>query len=774
MKTIWKIAKAELNTLFCSPVAWLILIIFAFQAGLTFSDLISDQLRYLALNYRPYNLTSSLLLGYSGVFSDMQNNLYLYIPLLTMGLMSKEYSSGSIKLLYSSPITNTQIIIGKYLSMLVYACILVAILFAYFIYTACIVENFDYPFALTGILGIFLLVCAYAAIGLFMSTLTAYQVVAAVGTLTVLAILNFMNNIGQDIDFVRDLTYWLSLAGRSDKFLHGMICSEDAFYFIVVVVLFLSLSVLKLKFERTTTKGFSKVLQYTGILCVTLFVGYFTSQPKFMCYYDATATKANTLTPPSQEVMKKLDGGLTLTTYVNLLDDNFSKGMPKSRNWEMSKFEDYIRFKPEMKMKYVYYYDHVDNPRLYAQYPGMTDKEIAQRMCDNYDFDFEMFLSPEEIKEITRSKGINLEEEGNRFVYLFERENGQKAFLRIYDDNQRDPREAEITAALKTMVVKSPVVAFVTGHGERDIYKGGERDYSAFAKNLSFRYSLINQGFGVTTLDLKADTTAVDIAEDIDIIVIADAREAYTTEEIAKIQRFIDRGGDMIIACEPRRQLVMNPLVERLGITFMPGTIVEETEGYAPNQLFLNPTEEAIKNIRGYYVMSRYDSKLSMPGAVGFTVNDSCGFTSSVLFATTSKAWNELQTTDFVDDKPEINQETGERTDSIPLVVRLTRQVGDKKQRIYVCGDADCMANSELTTSRNDMSTSNFTLITETFRDLSYNEFPVNDERPHPSDDKMSISGQGALLVVRILFMGIIPVGLLAGYIFTWWRRRKK
>lgn len=104
MKTIWKIAKAELNTLFCSPIAWLILIIFAFQAGLTFSDLISDQLRYLALNYRPYNLTSALLLGYSGVYSSMQDNLYLYIPLLTMGLMSKEYSSGSIKLLYSSPL----------------------------------------------------------------------------------------------------------------------------------------------------------------------------------------------------------------------------------------------------------------------------------------------------------------------------------------------------------------------------------------------------------------------------------------------------------------------------------------------------------------------------------------------------------------------------------------------------------------------------------------------------------------------------------------------
>ena len=112
------------------------------------------------------------------------------------------------------------------------------------------------------------------------------------------------------------------------------------------------------------------------------------------------------------------------------------------------------------------------------------------------------------------------------------------------------------------MVVKSPQVAFITGHGERDIYKGGERDYSAFAKNLTFRYSLINQGFGVSVLDLKEDSMATDIADNIDIIVIADVREAYTPDEIAKIQRFIARGGNMIIACEPRRQPLMNPLVE--------------------------------------------------------------------------------------------------------------------------------------------------------------------------------------------------------------------
>lgn len=83
--------------------------------------------------------------------------------------------------------------------MLVYGLALVGVLVLCFIFSACVVKSFDFPFALTGLLGIYLLICAYAAIGLFMSTLTSYQVVAAVGTLTLLAVLNFIGGVGQDI-----------------------------------------------------------------------------------------------------------------------------------------------------------------------------------------------------------------------------------------------------------------------------------------------------------------------------------------------------------------------------------------------------------------------------------------------------------------------------------------------------------------------------------------------------------------------------------------------
>ena len=63
------------------------------------------------------------------------------------------------------------------------------------IYGSLVIPSFDWAPVLVALLGLYLLICAYCAIGLFMSSLTTYQVVAAVGTLIVLAILNFVGNI---------------------------------------------------------------------------------------------------------------------------------------------------------------------------------------------------------------------------------------------------------------------------------------------------------------------------------------------------------------------------------------------------------------------------------------------------------------------------------------------------------------------------------------------------------------------------------------------------
>ena len=186
-KMIYNIARTELQMLFYSPVAWLLLVVFTVQSALAFSSQLVGMTTSIEMGYSVSGITYTIFANpWGGLLPSIQGYLYFYIPLLTMGVVSRELSSGSIKLLYSSPITNFQIIVGKYFAMMIYGAIMLGILVLLGLCGLCTVKDFDWPMVLTGILGIYLLLCAYAAIGIFMSSLTSYQIVAAIGTFAVL------------------------------------------------------------------------------------------------------------------------------------------------------------------------------------------------------------------------------------------------------------------------------------------------------------------------------------------------------------------------------------------------------------------------------------------------------------------------------------------------------------------------------------------------------------------------------------------------------------
>lgn len=767
MKTIYRLARTELGILFYSPIAWLILIIFTFQASMNYTGSIESTLRYQDLGYGSYNVTMSWLASMRGMFSEMQGYLYLYIPLLTMGLMSRELSSGSIKLLYSSPVTNSQIILGKYLAVIVYALVLSAILMVYVLFAAFTIKSMDFPAAMSGILGLFLLTCAYGAIGLFMSTLTSYQVVAAMGTLAVLAVLNFIGRVGQSIDFVRDITYWLSISGRATELVDGMICSEDVLYFLIVIGLFVTLSIVKLQGERTRYSLALRIGRYVGVVGIALLIGYLSSRPSLMFYHDATATKQRTLTKSSQEVMEKMDGGLTITAYVNLLDDNYWQGMPSNRNYDKREFKQYIRFKPEIKMKYVYYYDETPNDFLERQYPGLTMAERAKKIMQVNGYDSTMFLKPEEIRKI-----IDLQPEGNRFVRLIERENGNKTFLRMYNDNQRSPSETEITAALRRLVEKSPKVGFLTGHGEREITRGGDRNYSLFTLDKPFRHSLLNQGFDPVEVSLE---NGQGIPEDIDILVVSELKEALSQEELQQLEKYIAKGGNLVVAPEVNRQANMNPLGAMLGIHFMPGVLVQPSDIHTPDLVVGNFTEQAASLSDNLKYLKDKDYRMTFPGAVGIEFSGEKGFKLTALVTTGSstKCWNELETTNFIDEVPVWNEAMGEIKQCYPLVAYLTRNVNGKEQRVFVLADADCLSNGELSRNHSGIKAGNFTAELEFFSALCYDRFPINTTRPIPPDNKVFLSSPD-MLWIKVFFMGILPGILLIWSLLLWWRRRGK
>jgi ABC-2 type transport system permease protein len=769
MNTTYKIVKNELRLLFYSPVAWLILVIFALQASIDYAELLGRELQDKATGHNLADLTASLFGGFRGVFTRIQQYLYLYIPLLTMSIMSRELGSGSIKLLLSSPVTSGQIVLGKYLALAIYGLLLAGVLALLALFSLATVRSMDLPLVLSGLLGLYLLTCAYAAIGLFMSSLTSYQMAAAIGTLAVLALLNFIGTVGQEIELARDITYWLSISGRATTTIRGLICSEDVLYFFIVTALFLALAILRLQARRRKRPRAVTVARYAATVILALGAGYLSSRPPLMFYHDATAMKSQTLTPGSQAVMREMKGGLSITTYVNLLDANYWDVLPRNYNNDVRRFRQYVRFKPEIKMKYVYYYDHADNPSLDLRYPDLDDEGRARELAKGSHLKFERLLPPAGIRRL-----VDLAPEGNHLVRHLQRDNGQASFLRVYNDMARHPSESEISAALKRLVVKPPRVAFLAGHGERDILRVGDDGYYVFARSLDFRHSLVNQGFDMETLSLAGLT---EIPPGVDVLVIADPREPLSHAEQEIISRHLAAGGDLLLAVKPGRQHLVAPVADALGIRFTDGTLVREHPDLAPDLLLGRITGQAALISGVFGSLASLGHTIQAPGAVGILPAPAGSlppFRALPLVVTDSAGcWNELETADFINDIPRYNPAAGEReANLLPLVLALAREVNGREQRVMVLGNADYLSNGELLKSRKEVRSANYSLITETFRWFTRGEFPVDTRRFYGPDNDIRLSTNDTWWI-KALFSGLIPALLLAGGLVTWIKRRR-
>lgn len=760
MKIIYRIALAELQSLFYSPVAWLILIVFTIQCSFAFTGVVDANVVRKAMGYGVGNLTLDIYAGMHGFFKTLQEYLYLYIPLLTMGLMSGELSSGSIKLLYSSPVRNSQIILGKYLSMLVYGLVLIGIICVYVIYSAFVVKQLDVSMVLTGLLGIYLLICAYAAIGLFMSSITSYQVVAAMGTLAIFALLNVIKGIGQNIDFVREITYWLSINGRCNEFVRGMICSEDLLYFLIVIVLFLTLSILRLKAIRQKTPWKISLGKYAAVVIFAVVIGYFSARPSLKCFYDATRTKQQTLTENSQKILSRATGGLTMTTYVNCLDEFSWTGEPANRLYDQRRFEQYTRFKPEIKMKYVYFYDKSQNERLYSLNQGLTDREIMIKLSVAQGLDTNMYLRPEEIKQV-----IDLSSEDNHVVRVLERENGRKVFLRMFRDMWIYPGEAEVTAAIRQLVDDDlPVVGFLTGHGVRNSEKAGDRDYRYFVQERVYRRALINQGFAIENVNLEDE-----IPEQVNILVVADMQTALSQEEMEALEKYIARGGNLIVAGDVGRAPVMNPIIASFGVQFMTGQIVQQNKDFMMDLVFAKPQKD-LGNL-SYMFDALVERVITMPGCVGLEYEQKPGFTIiPLLMSETQGCWNEVETMNFIDEKAELNVKVGEVEQAYPLALALSREIAGKQQKIVILGDADCMSNAEMKANRDKVNAGNGMFILSIFNWMTDGEFPIDVRRPVTPDNDLYVGVDG-MKITRYAFWGFSLL-LLVVYLCLWFHRR--
>ena len=242
------VAARELRSLFLSPLAWSILAVVQFILAYMFLaqvDLyLSVQGQLLAAGSAP-GVTAAVVAPMLGNAAIV---LLLVVPLLTMRLISEERRAQTLTLLFSAPLSMTEIVLGKFFGVLGFLAIMVALILLMPL-SLWVGVDLDLGMLAAGALGLLLLVACFAALGVFVSTLTAQPAVAAIGTFGALLLLWILDIAGDRAEGDSLLSY-LSMLRHYESLLKGVFHSSDVIYYLLFVIFFLVLSIRRLDAER--------------------------------------------------------------------------------------------------------------------------------------------------------------------------------------------------------------------------------------------------------------------------------------------------------------------------------------------------------------------------------------------------------------------------------------------------------------------------------------------------------------------------------------------
>ena len=246
---ILHIAARELKALFLSPLAWSILAVVQFILAYLFLAQIDTYMMFapqLAGREDAPGVTDVIV---APLFGNAAVILLLVAPLITMRVLSEEKRSRTLSLLMSAPVSMTEIVLGKYLGVLGFFLVLLGLL-ALMALSLLAGTTLDYGKLVSGLLGLALLIGAFAAAGLYMSSLTEQPTIAAVSSFGLLLLLWIINWAGGSGEQVSGVFSYLSLVGHYDSLLKGLFNSTDVLYYLLFILTFLVLSIQRLDANR--------------------------------------------------------------------------------------------------------------------------------------------------------------------------------------------------------------------------------------------------------------------------------------------------------------------------------------------------------------------------------------------------------------------------------------------------------------------------------------------------------------------------------------------
>ena len=702
MKAIY---KRELKACFHSFIGWLFLAVTVFLTGLYMTVYCLWQ----GSAYLSYTLQSSMIV------------FIVAIPILTMRILAEERKNKTDQMILTAPVSVWKIVLGKYLALETVFAIPCAVLCLYPLLFGRY-GNVPYAEDYVAILGFFLYGSVAAAIGIFVSSLTESQMIAAVLSVVLIFIGYVMSGICSMISAGGNLlTKILRAYDLSSPFadlLNGSLKITALAYYLSLIFLFLFFTTQSIQKRRYSVsvkhlkRGAFSIALILVTCAVVIAANLLLRQiPGKYMEFDVTKERLYSLTEDSCKVMDGLREDVTI--YVLSTKSNMNQDVVQMLNR-------YQNYSGRIRVEYV---DISANPAFAARY---TDASVSA--CS-------LIVVSDE-----RSKYIDVAE-------LYQTELSYETYA--YEMTGFDA-EGQITSALHYVTMgEMPKVYLLEGHGERIL----EESFLSVLAKLNIEYETLNL------------LTADGVPSDADGLIINAPDADLSADDAEKIRQYLNGGKDalFVYGYSDADLPHYRSLLADCHITLEQGMVVEQDRNYYyQNMLYLLPEVLIDKTADSFY-----GSYVFVPYAVGIVIDEEAEESGAVryLLKTTEDAFARADPGEVTDGKKTADDIDG----PFALGARAVRQTenGESTAVVYTSAEIFSEAADAIVAGNNKK------LFEDAVKSFGAVENSVSIPVKSYYDGILTVPA-GELLLAGLLLVLAVPIGLLTVGFVIWLERRKR
>lgn len=702
------IYKREFMSFFHSFIGWLFLAATLFIMGVYFTA--------YNMFYGDPNI--------SGVLASIMFLFIITIPILTMGILAEDRKHKTDQLILTAPVTVGKIVLGKYLALLaVFAIPAVVIGFTPIILS--FFGTFQMGVSYTALLGFVLYGALALAIGLFLSSLTESNIIAAILTFVALFLGYMMSGICSIISHTGNiLTKILSafdMFGRFEEMLSGSFYLPSVVYYITVTLFMLFCTMQSIQKRRYTAsgKGLKLGAYNLGLIGISIVLTVLVNiliykLPEDMLSFDVTSNKLFTMTEDSKEFVSALTDDIKI--YVLENEDNKDGNLDKMLQ-KIGDLSEHIT---------ITYVDPTVNPMFYTNYSDISPSRNSL-----------IVVGPE------RSRVIDYE---NIYTYEFDYIEYQTK-ITGYDG------EGQIISALAYVTTDDmPKIYVITGHNELELE--GKYIDSIQKENIEYEYlSLL---------------TISEIPEDAKAIIIDAPITDFSSDDADKVIAYLENGGNAIIVPTWTNEEVPNfeRILSYYGISLINGMIAEGDMGmyYSEDPFMLLPQiyyNEITDSIYGAVVFAPY--------AQGLEYDDEAkDIYYQPLLETSDSSYSK------VSENGEISMVVNKSEEDIDgpfvIAVKAEKIIGNEmtSKAVFAASESMFSEDADIIVSGN-----NVKLFSSILSSLVEHESSVSIPVKYYDAAALTFSTWDIVVVGAVSIL-IIPICFLVTGFVIWFRRRKR